>query len=513
MVEQDGCSLPKNDFDVAIVGCGPVGVTLANMLGQQGLRVGIFEKESSVYHQPRASHMDAEVMRVYQALGLSETLSESMIGAKGYEFLNQDGKVLLKLGKPEGTSPHGWNYHYRFYQPNLEKTLRAGLERFQTVKVFLNHEVSGISEEDGFAVLQVVNKQNASALEVSSSFVIGCDGGRSMVRRLMGSSMDDVGLHQQWLIIDVKVTDKVDLPTKGIQYCDPARPITYVPMIGDLNRYRWEIMLLPGEQKEEMERLEQVWSLISPWVTPDNAEIERAAVYVFHSVIAKDWRKNNILLAGDSAHQTPPFLGQGMCAGVRDTSNLAWKLEMVINGKADVSLLDTYQSERSPHVRQFIDMATELGEIITILDYQKAAERDREFLKGPVQTLVQPTPSLGPGVYVEGEELAGTLFPQPRLDNGQLMDDVIGSHFAIIGDTSLINGVSETTRGIWKDIGAAVLKDYGSELQQILLKNRTSVIIIRPDRYVFGTANSTLELDDLTNQLQNFLKKTSFTFL
>jgi len=389
--------------------------------------------------------------------------------------------------------------------------LREGVKRFSNVQVYLSREVVEVVQDDDQAVLKVENKQDGSLQTISSLYVVGCDGGRSMVRRSMEATLVDIGLRQQWLVIDIKLKQPVDLPKIGIQYCNPARPITYVPMIGDYDRFRWEMMLMPGEQKEEMERPERVWELLQPWVNPENAELERAAVYVFHSVIASHWRKGRILLAGDSAHQTPPFLGQGMCAGIRDAANVTWKLEMVINGKADESLLDTYQSERSPHVHAFIDLATELGKIITVTDPVKALERDRKLLEGPTQTLVQPAPSLGAGVHAGGG-IGGTIFPQPRLKDGRLLDDVIGPRFAVIGSSSVIDHVAPETKQMWNALGAVVLTETDNEIAQVLKDLKAEVVLLRPDRYVLGAANRSSELDEVTLLLQQYLKSSSKSF-
>jgi 3-(3-hydroxy-phenyl)propionate hydroxylase len=496
----------NGDFDVAIVGYGPVGATLANLLGLYGLRVGVFEREDSVYHQPRASHMDGEVMRIYQSAGLSESLESITIGAKGYEFLNAEGKVLLKLQKPEGKSPQGWDYHYRFYQPTFEAVLREGVKRFGNVSVYLNADVIDIVQEEKQVTLGVVKRQEDVIQKFSAKYIVGCDGGRSMVRRTMDTSLEDVGLRQQWLVIDVKLKHSVDLPKLGIQYCNPARPITYVPKIGGHDRFRWEMMLMPNEQKDDMERPERVWELLSPWLNSDDAVLERAAVYNFHSVLAAHWRKGRVLLAGDSAHQMPPFLGQGMCAGVRDASNLAWKLQMVIKGKSNDGLLDTYQSERSHHVRSFIDMATELGKIITEIDPVKAKERDKKFLEGPTQTLVQPAPILGPGLHGDEAAPVRDIFPQPKLQDGRLLDEALGLHFAVIGDASVVNSLSDETKRFLDEIDAVVLTDFGSEVQAVLDNYGKRIVMLRPDRYMLGTASDAAEFNQLVHQLQRQLK-------
>ncbi len=499
----------RTDFDVAIVGYGPVGATLANALGRLGYRVGVFEKEPSVYHMPRASHLDAEVMRVYQSLDLADELEKILIGAKGYHYVNEEGKVLLKFAKPEGKNAvHGWNSHYRFYQPTFEKLLRAGVERFPNVEVFLNSNVTGLTQGDRYVTLTVENSHasHESASERTASFVVGCDGGRSTVRRHMGVAMYDIGLRQQWLVIDVKLNPRAErpasLPQIGIQYCEPSRPVTYVPEIGDHDRFRWEMMLMPGETKEEMEKPEKVWSLLSRWLKPEQAVLERAAVYVFHSVIAQEWRAGRMLLAGDAAHQTPPFLGQGMCAGVRDAANLAWKLDLVLKGQANIRLLDTYQSERTYHVRKFIDMATELGKIITVTDREKAAERDRQYLSGEPKTWQQPDPSLGWGVFLANHPMAGFVFPQPTLKDGRRLDDAVGLQFAVVGSPSVIGNVGAETKAIWQELGVAAISDDGAEVRKICEEQQASAFVIRPDRYVYGAVNTASDLDNMTKQLK-----------
>ncbi|MEB3100134.1 bifunctional 3-(3-hydroxy-phenyl)propionate/3-hydroxycinnamic acid hydroxylase MhpA [Ferviditalea candida] len=490
-----------NDFDVAIVGYGPVGATLANLLGQEGLKVAVFEREKSVYHQPRASHLDGETMRVYQSASLSKEIDEITIGAKGYDYINAEGQLLLKLRRDEGRGPQGWDHHYRFYQPALELTLRKGVERFDQVRVFLQNEVLNIVEAENHAVLKVLDKEEGTVRKFSAAYVVGCDGARSLVRSIMGTPMEDLGLHQPWLVIDIKLKRPVDLPINGIQFCNPKRPITYVPQIGSYDRYRWEIRVLPGEAKEDMERPERIWDLLSPWVKPEDAELERASVYIFHALLAQGWRKGRMILAGDAAHMTPPFLGQGMCAGVRDVANLAWKLKLVIQNKVSDALLDSYEAERSPNVREYIQMAVELGEIIATLDPISAAERDQRMLEAP-QSLTEPVPPLGRGLHGNAPAPAGTLFPQPELDNGMKLDDAIGLRFAVIGYSAVIESAPLEAKKLWETIGAAVLfAEQGAEITQWLDENGVKAVIIRPDRYVLGAAANAAELYEISGLL------------
>ncbi|MFF5818050.1 bifunctional 3-(3-hydroxy-phenyl)propionate/3-hydroxycinnamic acid hydroxylase MhpA [Lysinibacillus capsici] len=488
------------EFDVAIIGYGPVGATLANYLGKAGLSVGVFEREPSVFHMPRASHLDGEIMRCYQAIDLAEQIEKVTIETKGYDFVNGEGKVILKLDKEKGLSPHSWNYHYRYHQPTFESILRSGVDRYKNVYVFLNHEVDSCEQNSESTTLHVKNLQQKQQFKVKAKYLVGCDGARSMVRNSINSEMEDIGQHQQWLVIDVKLNNPVDnLPKKGIQYCDPKRPITYIPGIGEYDRHRWEIMLMPGDDKDEMEKHESVWKLLNKWIKPEDAVIERASVYKFHSLIATGWRKGRILLAGDSVHQTPPFLGQGMCAGVRDVANLAWKLVMVLNNKAPENILDTYETERKHHVKEFIKMASDLGKIITITDPIEVKERDNKFLSEEPKELVEPNPTLGKGLHGDSPFPAGSIFPQPKLPDGQLLDNKIGTfNFAIIGKQEVIYQANETSKDLWEQTDSIIITNTSIEIDKWLEKHNCKVVIIRPDRYILGTALDANELNQVS---------------
>jgi 3-(3-hydroxy-phenyl)propionate hydroxylase len=246
-----------------------------------------------------------------------------------------------------------------------------------------------------------------------------------------------------------------------VQYCDPARPVTFVKVTG--RRRRWEIMLMPGDDASTIERPESMWRLLKPWIQPGDARIERSAVYTFHSLMAARWRDRRLFIAGDAAHQTPPFLGQGMCAGIRDAANLAWKF-------LRPELLDTYQSERESHVRVFIDTAVRLGNIIQTTDPKVAAQRDRDFAQGGTEKMVNLSPPLGPGFH----RAHGAIFPQPLLPDGRRLDAAIGGYrFALLSPWPI-------------DARLAVVPWSGNE-----------AILLRPDRYVYGTASSVGEAKQL----------------
>jgi len=437
--------------DVAIIGFGPAGATLANLLGQTGLSVVVLEKEAGIYPLPRAIHFDGEVMRIFQSIGLRREVEDiARAGLKGMHFVNAEGETLLIRGGTTALGPHGCASNYYFHQPELERVLREGVKRFENVRVCLQHSVIDIQEHPEHASLQVKDCNN-NTHEINARYVVGCDGARSLVRKILGSPMQDLGLHQAWLVFDALLKDNAPpLPDHTVQHCDPARPMTYCNVTG--NRRRWEIMMLPDDDPAEIVKPENLWPLVNRWVQPENAEIERATIYTFHSVIAKGWRTGRLMIAGDAAHQTPPFLGQGMCAALRDASNLAWKLQAVLTGIASDDLLDTYESERAPHVQAFIELAVRLGDIIQ------------------------------------------------KLSNGQWLDEAIGNHFAVIALPELLQEVSPQTRAQWKQWQVVSQSAQDESLRAWLDQQSVQAVLVRPDRYILGMVNTSAQLDALSQQ-------------
>jgi len=452
--------------DVAILGYGPVGALLANLLGQAGLSVTVHERDTAIHGLPRAVHFDGEVMRIFQSVGLAEKIAATTrTSSKGMHFVNAGGQTLMVRRGIDGPGPHGWAGNWYFHQPYLEEILRAGVARFPNVTVHLGREITDMGELD-------------------ARYIVGCDGARSLVRRAIGSRQHDLGLHQPWLVVDLLCdpdSPRVKaLPDHTVQLCDSARQMTVVNVGGA--RRRWEIMLMPGDDPERMTDPDFFWPMMARWVGPDDARIERAAVYTFHSVVQEGWRRGKLLLAGDACHQTPPFLGQGMCAGMRDASNLAWKLAAVLREGAPESLLDTYESERRPHVRAFIELAVKLGAVLQETDPAAAAARDARFAAG-AQTFDFPQPQLGPGCRTDAPPPVGTIFPQPRLADGRLMDEVIGQRFAIVGDAEMLAGL---------EAPAALLPGVATEW---LARHGSRAAVLRPDRYVLALAENRVDLE------------------
>jgi 3-(3-hydroxy-phenyl)propionate hydroxylase len=404
-------------------------------------------------------HFDGEVMRIFQSAGLAETIAKvARTSSKGMHFVSGEGRTLMVRRGIDGPGPHGWAGNWYFHQPILEGVLREGLERFPNVRVHLGHEVASIDQLD-------------------ARYVVGCDGARSMVRQAIGSRHVDLGLHQPWLVVDLLCDPQSPrvqaLPDYTVQLCDPMRPMTVVNVGGE--RRRWEIMLMPGDEPDRLTDPDVFWPMMARWLGPDDARLERAAVYTFHSVVQQGWRKDRLLLAGDACHQTPPFLGQGMCAGMRDAANLAWKLGAVIQDDAPDSLLDTYETERLPHVRTFIELAVKLGAVLQETDREAAAARDRRFEAG-AEMFDFPQPQLGPGCRVDAPPPVGTIFPQPRLPDGRLMDEAIGQRFAIVGEPDALTRLRPD---------AIHLPDVGRDW---LALHGVRGALLRPDRYIYAVS-------------------------
>jgi len=482
---------------LAIVGLGPTGGVLACLLGARGVRVDVFERDAEVHPRPRGVHLDGEAMRVLQQIGVAERIAPAAMPVKGMHLIDADGRLLYRYAVPDVPGPLGWADGYMVHQPELERELRRRAAEHPSVTLHTGHEVERIDVLPGGEGASLsVRDAGGGVRTVRARFVIGCCGARSITRAAVGAGWFDYGRHQPWLVVDVMLRREVTLPEVTVQHCDPARPATYVPMPG--NRRRFEIRVMPGDDPDALVGDESVRGLLARWLHPDDYEVERAAVYTFHALVADRWRRGPLLIAGDAAHQMPPFLGQGMCAGIRDAANLAWKLELVARGVAAPSLLDTYQAEREPHVRRIIEADLYLGDLIQPAGSSAPADaRHGAASRGSPPTGARRPGALTPPVYPLGPGLcaptsaAGTPFPQPRLEDGVMHDGRLGPGFTLVGAVT----PSPAARRVMERLGAAVLTTPVAAIRDWLSAHGARAALVRPDRIVLAAVSDAPELD------------------
>ncbi|MBJ6121625.1 bifunctional 3-(3-hydroxy-phenyl)propionate/3-hydroxycinnamic acid hydroxylase [Sphingomonas mollis] len=504
-------------YDVAVVGCGPVGALAANLAATAGLSVLVIDREATPHPLPRAVHLDHEMMRLFQSVRLAEAIAPTMRETEGHLHVGADHGVIRYMGTAGRPKPFGWANDYFFYQPELEALLRDGLARFDSVEVSFGTELDAFDQDDEGVTLHL--RRNGGNDTVRARWMIACDGARSVVRKDLGIRLDDLDFEEPWLVVDAEVDgavrfpdvwgvpDAADLQQLSVMMCDPRRPATVVPGRGRIRR--WEFMLLPGETDAAMMAPDAVAALLAPYLDGVPHRLLRATTYRFHGLIAERWRQGRIFLAGDAAHQTPPFFGQGMCHGMRDAANLIWKLALVTRGDADVALLDTYQPERDPHVRHVVTAAVEAGRYICELDPGRAAIRDATMraraVSGVATTAADLIPAYATGAVATGTSGAGERFVQPWVDRDGvrvLMDDVTGQGwrlFAADADAAVQARAACASIAVLDVtvIDIADLSDDGT-LAAWLDTRGVRFVLVRPDAYVFGTA--TTDVDALVAQ-------------
>lgn len=487
-------------YDVVIVGCGPVGATLAHILGQADIKVLVLDRESAAYHLPRAVHFDDEVMRTFQQIGIAQELEAVCRLNVGMRFVDPDGSILLDWPRPKEITALGWHSSYRVHQPDLEAILRERLKAHHNVTVHTRCEAFFIEQDENGVDLRYEDMSCGRIRRVRARYVIGCDGARSFVRRFIETDMEDLGFHERWLVVDLLLKgEKPKLGDWSLQHCDPARPATYVR--GPNNRRRWELTVLPSEDSTEIARPENVWPLLSEWLTPDEADIERTAVYWFHSLVANEWSRGRLFIAGDSAHQTPPFMGQGMCAGIRDVANLGWKLVHCLRYGHDRELLETYTTERRENARTFIATAVRLGGLINTKDVRSALSNAFPRPEGGAK-MESLYPPIGPGLI----DTPVPLFGQPTMQNESRFDDAVGYDFSFLLDDAFLAGLETTLVAKLQREGKIVRVSQTKDGEKHLAGAKAA--LIRPDRYLLAKVSSQEELGRVLQHIPTRLRIT-----
>lgn len=516
--------------DVALVGYGPTGATLANLLGRRGHRVAVVEQSAEIYDKPRAITADQEVMRIFQECGLADEISPMTSPHPGTDFVGIDGQVIRRFYPAPGPRQLGWEPAWMFVQPELEAVLRQGVARQPQLQTLLRHAYQGHVQDADGVTLQLQRLDDGAPVELRARYVVACDGGRSAMRRAVGATVEDLAFDEWWIVVDAWLRRPTTLPPRCVQYCRPSRPGTYIVGPGALRR--WEIKLLPGETPADFEDEAAIRRVLASFVDVDALELCRSAVYRFHALVLDRWREGRVFLAGDAAHQMPPFLGQGLCAGIRDALNLAWKLDGVLRGLYPPALLDTYEAERKPHAKAIVAHAKAFGLVIGELDEARARVRDAEmgaalaagrsetvrqrFIPGLEDGLLarQPDGRLWPG--------AGQLFVQPEVQTAdgtrRRLDDVTGACWRLVTTKrALLQGIDDAAWAGWRAMegvavmvappegtpgpdvpdvpdGTVAVTACHSLLADWLAGLGAQAVVVRPDHYVYGAAVDAGEL-------------------
>ena len=359
------------DADVAVVGYGPTGMAMTALLARAGYRVVVLERYPGLYKLPRAAIFDDETMRTFALLGIAGEMLPKVRVQRSYQWRNGTGDLLIEHEFAE-TGRCGWAEWYMMYQPDLEDALDRVCRALPAADIRHQSPVTAISQD-----AERVTPYVAGGGPVTARYVVACDGGNSFTRRALGIGQHDYGFSEPWLVCDFRLRRDLPLPP-AMQVCDSRQPIAIISL--GPGHHRFSFMLDSDQDFEAQRQPGRVWPRVARFLGQDDADLVRAATYTFRSVVTRSWRAGRILLAGDAAHEMPPFLGQGMCSGIRDAQNLAFKLDLVLRGRASERLLDTYQAEREPHVRAVIEKGIELGQVQTMRDPVAAAGRDRELL-------------------------------------------------------------------------------------------------------------------------------------
>ena len=517
-----GEDMTEVDYEIVQVGYGPVGQTFAALAGKLGCQIAVYERHPSLYALPRAGHIDHEIMRTFQSLGCAEAVESNALRSNKYEWRNVAGERLIEFEwNSEGIS--GWPSDYLIFQPYVENELDRAARSSPTVSINHGWEVIGVVQNSDHVRLTVRDTASVksggevSTKSVTARYLVAADGGNSFVRKSLGTDWADLGFSQPWLVVDFKEKRPLSLSFENGQVCDPARPMCLF-QLGKEHR-RFSFMVMPGEE-EWAAQPDTAWSLVSPWVGPEDVQLIRQATYIFESKLLDQWKTGRVLFIGDSAHVMPPFMGQGMCSGIRDASNLAWKLNSVLSGLSSESLLDSYCVERKPHVADLIRLSMEVGRISCTTDPEIARQRD-EALLGGKKLPSSPFPGLVHGVLMSNPSpveatVVGRLGPQGRIQRGNevaLADHFLGAGWHLVCADDISETLDSCTKRVLDRISAQIVHfgacggavDVDGFYRRYFQETGVVAVLVRPDFYIYCAAETPERLNGSIADLERIL--------
>lgn len=501
------------DYDVIIIGAGPTGLIAANLLGTYDIKTLVLEKEPSTSEIPKAIIIDDEGLRVCQTVGLNDEVNKIITIGGGANYYAKDKDQPYMTVKPS-KGELGFYPRNKFLQNEFEQVLLKGLDRFPHVEIRFNTTFESFQQKSEAVIANLED-----GTQFSARYLFGADGGRSTVRRQLGIQMKDIGnkkdgssFEEPWIILDLANDDVKTRHTSF--YCDPPRP--WMNAATAKGQRRYEFMLLPGEDEEEMLKDEVLAKLVAPVTQFKSENVVKKAIVTFNALVAKKWQKDNVIIMGDAAHMTPPFAGQGLNAGLRDAYNISWKVASVAKGLANPSIVDSYEKERIDNAEEMIKLAVQMGNFILTTSYKRKIFRDLTFGMSrfipPLRRYItemrfKPKPISNDGVFIdiEKDDLIGKMIKQPEVMTEdlelELLDYSLGSGFALlkVGDPDLMS-FPNVDSGIWKKLdvkkitvnpeddlphsieGETVVTDVNGVFRDYLGK----FILVRPDRYVGG---------------------------
>ena len=488
-------TVPADLYDVAVIGYGPTGATAANLLGGIGLKVLVVERDPDIYARARAISTDEEVMRVWQSVGLADRLQDDMLPDRPVAFVDADGVPFIEsiiASRGSGHPPQQF-----IYQPAVDRVLREGVDRFDDVEVLLEHECLRVLPKADEVELMLADLRTDTFKRVRASYVIAADGGSSPTRGQFGIGYTGRTYAERWVVIDTKVLKEWDAHDRLRFHCNPAQPTVDCPT--PLGHHRWEY---PAREREDDKVLlsdAEIWKVLGDQgITREHVEIQRAVIYSHHVRVADRWRVGRVFLAGDAAHAMPPWIGQGMSAGVRDVANLCWKLAAVLRGQAPESLLGSYQDERKPHVTEVTRRACMVGRVITERNRGIAAVRNHMLriltripgvLRGGQKLLWIPQARYRDGFLAAGGPAVGWQIPQPWVAGPggvrMRLDDLLDGQWSI-----LHTGLPPAGTKPWTELGVPAIPIDEPTLVDWLRRRKATAVVVRPDGFIYAAADS-----------------------